>query len=255
LAVLLVAQAAGAAESVRVTGDHVNLRSGPSTNSRIVSTVDKGTVLEVLGRETGWIRVTAPRGGGTAYISASLCEPVVSAPPVVSQPATTTPAPSATPTRSGGSSREPLRFGGHASWANEGIDFGLGARASTGLPGISHLGALVAFDYFFGARSSLNAAGVEVDASGHSIQLGVFPTYSFDVAGVHGYAGAGLSYFRVSVSTSVTTGGQTVEGSASASSTSLGIVAGARFKERFFGELRYQFGDANHLTLSAGVLF
>ena len=255
LAVVLVAPAAWAAESVRVTGDHVNLRSGPSTNSRVVTTVDKGTVLDVLGRETGWIRVTAPHGGGSAYISASLCEPVVSAPPAVSQPATPPPAPSATVTRTGGPSREPLRFGGHASWANESIDFGVGARVSTGLPGSSHLGALLAFDYFFGARSSLNAAGVAVEASGHSIQLGVFPTYSFDVQGAHAYAGAGLSYFRTTLNATVTTAGQTIEGSASASSTSLGLVAGARFKEHFFGELRYQFGDASHLTLSLGVLF
>jgi hypothetical protein len=262
LPAVLAAQVAGAAESVRVTGDRVNLRSAPNTTSRIVAKVDKGTVIEVLGREGSWIRVTAPGSGSAAYVSASLCEPVAAPPPAASaaasQPATSqpaAPAPSARPGQSGGSSREPLQLGGHASWANKGIDFGLGARASTGLPGIRHLGALIVVDYFFGAPSTEDAEGIEVDVSGHSIQLGVFPTYSFDAEGVHGYVGAGLSYIRSSVTASVSTPVGEAEGSASASSTSLGLVAGAKFKGRFFGEVRYQFGDASHLTLSAGILF
>ena len=45
------------------------------------------------------------------------------------------------------------------------------------------------------------------------------------------------------------------EESGSAWDTSLGVVAGAKFKDRFFGEVRYQFGAGKHLTFSAGVMF
>jgi hypothetical protein len=251
---VLLASAAWAAESVRVTGDRVNLRSGPSTTSRIVGKVDRGAVLEVLGREGDWVRVAAPDTREPAYISARLCEPLAappaSAPAAEAQPDREAPA---RPSPSRSATREPLRLGVHASWANEGIDFGLGARVSTGLPGIRDLGALFVFDYFFGVPSGEDVPGGEV--SGHSIQLGVFPTYSFDLADARGYLGAGLSYLRTSVSASVTTPGVEVEASESASSTSLGVVAGAKFRNRFFGEARYHFGDADHLTVSLGVLF
>src|SRR5262249_50822819 len=154
-----------------------------------------------------------------------------------------------------GSSKDPLRVGGHASWASDSIDFGLGARASTGLVESPRLGALLVFDYFFGARSSANVEGVQVDVSGHSIQLGVFPTYSFDRQGADLYVGAGLSYFRPTANASASTPAGSAAASVSASSTSLGVVAGARFKERFFADVRYQFGDASHLTVNVGVLF
>jgi hypothetical protein len=258
LAIVLLASAALATENVRVTAERVNLRSGPGTNSRIIGKVDRGAVLEVLGRQGSWIRVMAP-GGGAAYISATLCETVPSAPPT-SQPTAASPAP-ASQTSSFGRSRrssqvEPLRLGLHAAWANKGIDFGLGGRASAGIPGAAHFGGLLTLDYFFGARATVDAGGAEVDVSGHSLQLGLFPTYAFDLQGVQAYAGVGLSYFRSSFTSSVSgPNGSNVEESVSASSTSLGVVAGARFNRRFFGELRYQFGDASHLTLSAGILF
>src|SRR5262245_21172721 len=111
LAVMVVAPAAWSAESVRVTGDHVNLRAAANTSSRVIAVVDRGKVLDVLGREGSWIRVTAP-GGGAGYISSTLCEPVPSATPAPSQPVAATPPPqppSRSSGRSGGSSKDPLR--------------------------------------------------------------------------------------------------------------------------------------------------
>jgi len=252
-AVVLMAQLSWAAESVRVKVERANLRSAPSTDSRIVDKVSEGTVLQVLGRQGDWIHVTAPGNGSAAYISASLCELVPSAPPAPAEPVAPEPAPAA-PTFGPSTPVEPRQFGVHLSWANESIDFGLGVRASTGIPleAVPHLGALVTFDYFFGAATKDSAA----DVSGHSLQLGVYPTYSFELQGVNGYAGAGLSHFRTSFEASDAAAEELgVEVSGSVSKTSLGIVVGAKFEERFFGEIRYHFGDADHVTVSAGILF
>ncbi len=256
----LVAQLCWASESVRVTVERANLRSGPSTDSRIVAKVEKGTVLQVLGREGAWVRVAAPEGGAAAYINARLCEPAAATGPAATASRPAAPEPSrseaAFAPRERSSRAEPLQFGVNADWADKDIGLGLGARASAGIPAVPHLGGLLTLDYFFGARSSADAAGVEVETSGHSFQIGLLPTYGFEVGRVHGYVGAGLSYFRSSYSASEPAPAEpAVESSGSLSSTSLGIVAGAKFKQRFFGEVRYHFGDASHLTLSAGVVF
>src|SRR5262245_44177707 len=222
-AVVLMAQAARAAESVRVTADRVNLRSEPNTTSRVVTRVDKGAVLQVVGREGSWIKVNVPGTGATAYVSASLCEAIPSAAPAAPAAASTpapAPAPAhATASRSGGSSRarDPLRFGPHLSWADQGLDFGIGARASTGIIGSPRLGALLVLDYFFGAGSSTDAAGVEVKPDGSSFKLGVYPTYSIDAGSVDVYGGVGLSYLHISVSASVLDTGETIEASSGSS--------------------------------------
>jgi hypothetical protein len=250
-----------AAESVRVTVDKANLRSQPNTTSVIVAKVDRGTTLTVLGREGAWVRVAAPNGGAVSYISARLCEPLAAAAPVA--PAATsqqTPPPTPAKSKRGSDSvAEPLQFGAQASWATDGIGLGLGVRASKGIPVVRGLGALVTFDFLFGARSRAAVPGVTVDSSGHSFQLGLFPTYSREFGEVRAYAGAGLSLLHTSYSVSATVpqvpDTPPVEVSASGSSTSLGIVAGAKYAGRFFGEVRYQFGDASHLTFSVGVVF
>jgi hypothetical protein len=254
--VVVMACAAWAAERVRVTAERVNLRSEPSTDSRIVGKVSKGTVLEVLGREGSWLRVAAPGTGATAYVSASLCVAVTPAPgPQATAPATSEP--TAAPGSSAGRSDEgPLKLGVHANWASDSVDFGLGGRVAADIRSVPHLGGLLTLDYFFGGGASTEAGQASVDAGGHSIQLGLYATYSFEVGGVHAYAGGGLSHFRASYNATTSVPGEpAVSVSVSASSTSLGLVAGAKFKKRFFGEARYHFGDASHFTLSAGILF
>ena len=93
--------------------------------------------------------------------------------------------------------------------------------------------------------------------SGHSFQFGLYPTYSYEFGSVRAYGGAGLSILRSSYSYSAATPElpDLPDVSGSATKASLGVVAGVKFKERFFGEVRYQFGDASHLTFSAGVVF
>ncbi len=252
-----------AAESVRVTVGRANLRAEPNTKSPIVAKVGRGAALEVLGREDGWLRVAAPNGGGPAYIAARLCEamPMTTPSPTAAQPAA--PAPSFSSSGlsgAGGSGHEPGQFGGHLSWATKGVGFGLGARASAGIPVVPHLGALLTVDVFFGGRSRVNAAGVELDEGGHSLQLGLYPTYNVELQGVHVYAGAGLSYFRssygapaVPVEPLAAEPAETLPGSASG--TSLALIAGATVRKHFFAELRYQFGGASHLTFSTGIVF
>ena len=41
----------------------LNVRQGPTTSSTILTTVPNGTVLDVLGQQTGWTQVGLPRGG------------------------------------------------------------------------------------------------------------------------------------------------------------------------------------------------
>jgi hypothetical protein len=256
-AVVLMAHLAWAAEGVRVTAERVNLRSGPSTGSMVVAKVSKGTILTVLGHEAGWVRVAAPGTGATAYISARLCEPATIAAPAPTTPEPVEPAASGPSFSSSGASRvEPLQFGANADWATKDIGLGVGIRVSTGLPVLSNLGVLATFDVFFGANAPSDA-GPDVDVSGHSLQFGIFPTYSYELGSVRAYGGAGLSLIRSSYSYSVGTPElpDMTEVSGSATKASLGIVAGAKFNERFFGEVRYQFGDASHLTFSAGVVF
>ncbi len=248
LAVALAAHLAWAGESIRVTATRANLRSGPSTTSRVVAKVDRGAQLEVLGREGDWIRVAVPGSGATAYIHSSLCEASAPAAPEAapSRPAApASPSVSAAPVHAHSSQTEPFELGAHAGWASKSLDFGLGARAAAGIPLVPHLGALVTFTYFFGTT----AASETPELSGHSLKLAGYATYSFEVETLHAYAGAGVSYLSTSVDASTTAV------AASASSTSFAMVAGAKFKKRFFAEVSYQFGDASHVAFSAGVLF
>ncbi len=256
-AVVLMAQLSWAAEGVRVTAERVNLRSKPSTDGQIVAKVTKGTVLPVLGHEAGWVRVAAPGTGAPAYISAKLCEPAV----IPGAPEATTPQPAAAapPAESsfkasrGASSAEPRQFGGQLGFANESLGFGFGIRVSSGLPlPVSGIGVLGTFDVFLGSPSVADTAGVKVDTSGHSFQIGLFPTYSYAFGDIRVYAGAGLSMLHTSYSVEFE---GLPKANGSKTFTSLGLVTGAKFKDRFVGEVRYQFGDGKHLAVAAGVLF
>lgn len=69
-----VKAAAGQAPGrVRVTGERVNVRSGPGTDNKVIGTVQKGDVLELGGDDTEvWRGVVF--GGKAAYVSAKYLE-------------------------------------------------------------------------------------------------------------------------------------------------------------------------------------
>lgn len=59
--------------SMRVRGDRINLRSGPGTEYAVVTQVDQGSALRVVGRRGDWYRVQVPGGRkDTAWIYKTL---------------------------------------------------------------------------------------------------------------------------------------------------------------------------------------
>ena len=52
------------ADTATITGNGVNMRSGPGTNYQIIDTIPKGTVAEVLSRQDGWVKIYSARIGG-----------------------------------------------------------------------------------------------------------------------------------------------------------------------------------------------
>lgn len=68
------------AETVRVTASAANVRSGPSTASKIVGSAPHGTVLEVLEKSGDWRKVHSADAGIEGWIHGRLLEPVRAAP-------------------------------------------------------------------------------------------------------------------------------------------------------------------------------
>lgn len=93
VATLLVA-AAGAAETVRIVADRAEVRREANAGGSILGAVSRGTVLQVLGREGGWVQVAYPIGNGAfygGYVPEVFCEDARGAAPSASQPPTPTP--------------------------------------------------------------------------------------------------------------------------------------------------------------------
>ena len=65
LASLMCVTASGT-QTGTVTGSGVRMRTGPGTSYSIITTLDKGTVVTVLGEESGWYRISY--GGYTGYM-------------------------------------------------------------------------------------------------------------------------------------------------------------------------------------------
>jgi uncharacterized protein YgiM (DUF1202 family) len=59
-----------------LTGTQV--RSGPGPNFPVVAKIDKGTKINVVGEENGWLKVESKRGNKPGYVDASLAQPVAS---------------------------------------------------------------------------------------------------------------------------------------------------------------------------------
>ena len=60
------------ADTATITGNGVNMRSGPGTNYQIIDTIPKGTVAEVLDQQDGWVKIYSARISG--WVSASYAE-------------------------------------------------------------------------------------------------------------------------------------------------------------------------------------
>ena len=61
---------------LRVTGDRVNFRAGPSTGDEILAALTLGTEVEVIERVAdGWVHLRVPDTGLTGYMSEDFLEP------------------------------------------------------------------------------------------------------------------------------------------------------------------------------------
>lgn len=67
LAAAVLAPPAAHAETVRVTADRVDVQRETNPGGGVLGTVTKGTVLQVLGRDGGWVQVALPIGNGAFY--------------------------------------------------------------------------------------------------------------------------------------------------------------------------------------------
>ena len=54
------------------------VRSGPGLNYPVVADIGKGTKLNVVGEENGWLKVESKRGNKPGYVDASLAKPIAS---------------------------------------------------------------------------------------------------------------------------------------------------------------------------------
>jgi len=59
-----------------LTGTQV--RSGPGLNNPVVADIGKGTKINVVGEENGWLKVESKRGNKPGYVDASLAQPIAS---------------------------------------------------------------------------------------------------------------------------------------------------------------------------------
>ncbi|MEP3298481.1 MAG: SH3 domain-containing protein [Pseudoruegeria sp.] len=60
-----------AADIWYVSGNRVNMRSGPSTQNQVVAALARGTATELLGRTGGWVHIRDLNSGNTGYMSAN----------------------------------------------------------------------------------------------------------------------------------------------------------------------------------------
>lgn len=62
-------------DNVIIKADNVNLRSGPSTNDKVVDTLKKGTKLTYIGHRSGWLNVEIDEESGeTAWVFRTLVD-------------------------------------------------------------------------------------------------------------------------------------------------------------------------------------
>jgi uncharacterized protein YraI len=77
----IASSAAGVALAQTTQGSYlttadVNLRSGPGTKYDVVTTIPKGTKVNVVGQEGGWLKVESKQGNKPGYISEKYARPL-----------------------------------------------------------------------------------------------------------------------------------------------------------------------------------
>ena len=60
-------------EMIRVTGERLNMRDGPSTDAAVVGALDRGTQVRVVDRDGEWVKAEAP-DGRSGWLSARFLE-------------------------------------------------------------------------------------------------------------------------------------------------------------------------------------
>jgi hypothetical protein len=149
-----------------------------------------------------------------------------------------------------------VHLGGQLSVGSD-SDFGLGARATFGLPSPTPLEIIASADYFFPD----DAPGVDINYWEINANL----VYLFKIPGsiVAPYAGGGLNFARASYSTDLSDFGVELPGEFSTfdrsdSEFGLNLVGGAKFNVGSitpFGELRIELDGGDQVVLSGGALF
>lgn len=149
-----------------------------------------------------------------------------------------------------------ISLGGQLSVADD-ADFGIGARATFGLPTPTPLEIIATADYFF------PDGGPGVDVSYWEINANLVYLFKIPASIVAPYAGGGLNFAHASFSTDLSEFGfelpgeiSTIDGSES--DVGVNLLGGAKLNLGSltpFGELRFELGGGEQVVFSGGVLF
>jgi opacity protein-like surface antigen len=259
-----------------------NVRERPSTESRVIAKLPRGTILDVASQAAGWIEVVLAEGKerrvGFVWESLGSVERVASRAASSSTPASTIPPapvptpsapkdegpppsrPPAVPTTASGQKTTPIRsapgpespsartlgVGGRVG----GFALGMGGSVRLWSPG--RLGLQVDVSrYSIGDRQSY--AGVSVGAKYSVTQLGPSILYTFENPDpdedvwLRPYIGGGLNLFRSTFSTTASGYGQTAKSSESATDVGIQFLGGAEAIFRRFPRLGIS-GDLGYYT-------
>jgi opacity protein-like surface antigen len=167
LAALLAASEAGA-QTLVVTGDHVNLRAAPSLTSRIVATLAKGTIVETIEKAGDWYHVKTVASGLDGYVHRTLVSETTppagakkpAAPPAAAAPPA--PPPAAPPPVPAPAPSAPATAASRPKAAAKGGGWRLGIRAF-GSVNYTAFTARQTFDAVLGvSRAPMYGGGVQI---------------------------------------------------------------------------------------------
>ena len=255
LAMLVIVQAAEA-QVVRVTAATVNIRTEPTTASGVVTTVTKGSKLEVVETYGTWYMVDVLATGDVGYIHRALVEVVEqagtraqpptgrTAAPPAAQPTAAPPAPHTTPPAESYARTQSME-----QPPDDGIDFtlwgGLLDAGGTNLSGGAALGFFVGGpaaeieiggEYTrmgSGSATESSGFGSSVTASASSYMVTVNGSFNYNIripqSRVVPYGSAGMVWARQSGSASVSGFGFEESLSVSGSETAFQFGGGVKF--------------------------
>jgi Outer membrane protein beta-barrel domain/Bacterial SH3 domain len=283
----VLAQGVWAAETVTIAAERVEIHAEADASSRVLAAVSRGDVLEVLGRESGWIRVATPGTGYAGYIPAVLTKPGGVASSVAPRPAPTPAAPPASaptptparaptyaPTPPPPPTRRPTPVTTHEEpQPREGFWIGFGAgygstAISLSCDGCSsdRAGSFTGFLKLGGTLNPQVLLGVESNAWVKSEDIGFGLTATLTLGALSGTVtvypvvtsgfflkgGAGLSY----MSTDISVSGVTVN----VSKTGWGVIGGVGYDLRVGRNIsitpsfNYYYGKPGDISVEGNVI-